>query len=159
MEPPMNINLDDIYQLASTIWETTIALPIEPDRGESEAQSARSTVACIQITGAWSGAVMLACPEPVARHAAAVMFSASPVQVTAADMQDAVAELTNMLAGNIKGLLPQGCFMSLPTVVEGTDYSTRLPGSRVLHRVNLMCTGNRVTITILERTKSQRVAA
>ncbi len=102
---------------------------------------------------------MLACPEPVARHAAAVMFSASPVQVTAADMQDAVAELTNMLAGNIKGLLPQGCFMSLPTVVEGTDYSTRLPGSRVLHRVNLMCTGNRVTITILERTKSQRVAA
>lgn len=155
----MNINPDDICQLASTIWETMVALPIEPARDESTAQASRSTVACVQITGAWNGAVMLECPEAVSRHAAATMFSCSPGQVTPADMQDAVAELTNMLAGNLKGLMPEGCFLSMPSVVEGADYSTRLPGSRVIHRVGMSCTGNRVTITVLERTKVQRVAA
>lgn len=158
----MTFNLKEIYQIASTIWETAIGLQIEPESQDALASIGnrpRSTAACIQITGAWNGAILLDCPVEVARLAASIMFSAEPAKVTVADLQDAVAELVNMIGGNFKALLPEKCFLSLPAVVEGGDYSTRIPGSKLLGRACLCCQGHPVSITVLEKAVNQAVAA
>ena len=41
--------------------------------------------------------------------------------------QDAIGELTNMLGGNVKGLVAEPSRLSLPTVVEGDRFSVRVP--------------------------------
>lgn len=155
----MNFNPDEIYQLTATIWETAIGLRVEPGSPDSIGNRARSTAACIQITGAWNGAILLDCPAEVARLAASIMFSNDTNMVTVADLQDAVAELVNMIGGNFKALLPETCYLSLPAVVEGGDYSARVPGSTLLGRVPFTCEGHAMSITVLEKRSQQTVAA
>ena len=154
----MEINPAEILQLAGTIWEATLGLPIEPEIAGAIGNRPRSTAACIHITGAWNGAILLDCPADVARHAASIMFSTDPAKTSVSDMQDAVAELVNMLGGNFKALLPETCFLSLPAVVEGGDYSARVPGSKLLSRIDFSCDGNAVSITILEKVEEKAAA-
>ncbi len=55
---------------------------------------------CIQISGAWQGAVILQCSEGFARNAASRMLCLEDEDITSADIQDSFAELTNMIGGN-----------------------------------------------------------
>jgi chemotaxis protein CheX len=155
----MTFNSDEIFQIAKTIWETTLGRPIEAETSGILANRPRSMAACIQIAGAWNGAILLDCPIEVARLAASAMFSTDTDKLTVPDLQDAIAELVNMLGGNIKALLPGGCFLSLPAVVEGGDYSARVPGSRLINRIAFVCAGSVVSLTILEKIQEQSAAA
>jgi chemotaxis protein CheX len=155
----MTFNAQEVYQIAATVWEATLELNVECAASEPVQAGNRSTVSCIQITGAWNGAILLECTAEAARRAAAIMFATEPAQVTTGDLQDAVAELANMIGGNFKALLPETCYLSLPSVVEGGDYSTRVPGSRTLGRVGFTCEGHAVSISILERIEEQVAAA
>jgi len=154
----MEINPAEILQLAGTIWETTLGLTIEPEVSGAMGNRPRSTAACIHITGAWNGAIMLDCPVDVSRRAASIMFSTELQQTTTSDLQDAVAELVNIVGGNFKALLPETCFLSLPAVVEGGDYSARVPGSKLLSRIAFVCEGNAVSIAILEKVEEKAAA-
>jgi len=151
----MTFNSEDIYELADIVWSTVLALPIEPDTSGSVGRRPRSMAACIQITGGWNGAIVLDCPASVARHAAAIMFQTQPAQVSMADIQDAIGELANIVGGHVKSLLPQPCHLSLPTVIEGGDYSTRVPGSRLVSRVGFVCDGDTASISILEKAEAR----
>ncbi len=155
----MNFNPEEIYQITGTIWETTVGLRIEPGSPDSIGNRARSTAACIQITGAWNGAILLDCPVEVARLAASIMFSTDTAHVSTTDLQDAVAELVNMIGGNFKALLPETCYLSLPSVIEGGDYSTRVPGAKLLGRVPFICEGHAMCIAVLEKSNQRVVAA
>ena len=158
----MEFKTEEIFQLTGTIWESMLSLPLEPESGSGEtpgASAARSTAACVQITGAWNGAVLLDCPAELARRAASILLGVEQAAVTVYDLQDAVAELVNMIGGNIKGLLPPTCFLSLPAVVEGGDYSTRIPGSRLVRRIGFTCLGQGLSINILEKIRNQSAAA
>jgi len=155
----MDFSTEEIYTLAETIWNSTLGLAIEPDSSGAFGTHPRSTAACIQITGAWNGAVMLDCPAEIARLAASIMFHTEPDRVTLTDVQDAIAELANMFGGNIKGLLPATCYLSLPAVVEGADYSARVPGSRLKNRLSFLCNGHVISIAILERIEPKTAAA
>ena len=98
------------------------------------------------------------CPNDVARRAASIMFSKAAEETTRADLQDAIAELLNMIGGNFKALLPGQCFLSLPAVVEGGDYSARVPGSTVFGKIAFGCENDIVSVVILEKV-SRKVAA
>ncbi|MEZ6233916.1 MAG: chemotaxis protein CheX [Phycisphaerales bacterium] len=150
---------DEIRQLAQTVWETTLGIPLTPQDTPSFASGTRMVVACVQITGAWGGAVFLHVPEPAARAAAAGMFQCEQRSVRVQDMQEAVAELGNMVAGNIKALLPEPSCLSLPTVVEGGDFSSRIPGSRLVHRVVLSADGQDIAVTVVESVRHSGAAS
>jgi hypothetical protein len=47
------------------------------------------------------------------------------------DVRDGLGELTNVIAGNLKPLLPSGVSLSIPSVVEGRDYALRLCGGNL----------------------------
>ena len=155
----MTFNPDEIFQITANIWETAIALHLEPGEPAAVTNRARSTAACIQITGAWNGAILLDCPAEVARMAGSAMFDTDLTNVTVDEMQDAIAELVNMIGGNFKALLPETCYLSLPSVVEGGDYSARVPGSVLLGKVPFSCDGHAMSITVLEKIKQQTIAA
>lgn len=143
---------DEIQQLTSMIWDSILQLPIEPgDPALADKPGARMMAACVQITGAWQGAISLAAGEPFATSAAAIMFGLDEAEVKTSDRQDALGELANMIGGNVKALLPEPCALSLPSVVEGSEYSVRIPRSKVVTRVPLSCVGREIRVVLFEK--------
>jgi chemotaxis protein CheX len=80
----------------------------------------------VQISGAWTGSVMLGMSPEVASAAAGVMFKISATECTDIDRQEVAAELANMIGGNIKSLLPGPSFLSLPTIMFGSNVDQML---------------------------------
>ncbi len=44
--------------------------------------------------------------------------------------------------------------LSLPTVIEGTEYSTRVPGSDLLTTVAFKCQGSPVVVRLLKKSEN-----
>lgn len=148
---------NEINQLTTSIWESMLHLTVEPENAPLP-EGQRTIQAVVQITGAWRGAVTLSCGAPLASTAAGIMFGVGDADASTADMQDAVGELANMIGGNVKGLLPEACHLSLPSVVEGSDYTVRVPGSRLVTRVPLRCGKHPLNVSLLE-SEDQNIAA
>jgi CheY-specific phosphatase CheX len=150
----------EIVALTQSIWRTTLNLAAIPaGAARSSMPGGRTLDGVINITGAWAGALVLQVPEPVARRAAAVMFELAEGAATLEDMQDAVGELTHKTGGNVKALLDGQCQLSLPAVVEGRDYSIRVPGSEAVTRVAFDVGGQPFIVSLLTRRSEPRPPA
>jgi chemotaxis protein CheX len=154
----MNVTDDEMCQLVATVWDASLNMRVEPAAGATSSNRARSIVACVQVTGAWNGAVVLDCASDLARAAAGAMFDTDLTKVGLLEMQDAIAELVNMIGGNFKSLLPETCYLSLPSVVEGSDYSTRVPGSKLIMRAEFICMDNALSVALLEKITARSAA-
>jgi chemotaxis protein CheX len=155
----MQLQETDITQIVTTIWQSVLGVDCVQS-ADFPQTSAGCLATCVQITGAWQGAVILSCPEAFAARAATVMFDTPVEDRKLTDMQDAIAELTNMIGGNLKGLLPvtDACQLSLPAVIAGADFTTRIPGSRLIHRIALDCGGQTIVVNVLEKLPTAKAA-
>jgi chemotaxis protein CheX len=145
---------DEIFQITQSIWASILDLGIEIDTGVSPrlAESGdRTLTGCVQLTGDWEGAVLLYCTKTLALTAASIMFGTEPENLTVEEVQDALGELANMTAGNIKSLLPGASRLSLPAVVEGLDYSMIVPGSEVVRQVGFITADQPLQVTLVRR--------
>jgi chemotaxis protein CheX len=88
-------------------------------------------MALVGLTGTWSGAGTLSCSPALGNHAAAAMFMSEPTVDPNAindEVLDAVAELTNMVIGNIKNTLEHhlgAMAISIPSVIYGRNFHFR----------------------------------
>jgi chemotaxis protein CheX len=73
----------------------------------------------VEISGGFSGTVVVELSRPLARKVAAALFGMELDQVTEAEVVDAVGEVVNILGGNLKALLPGPSTLSLPRVDDG----------------------------------------
>ena len=95
------------------------AAPIDPEAG---------LMALVGLTGSWSGAGTLACTPALGNRVASVMFMSEPVADPNAindEVLDAIAELTNMVVGNIKNALEPvlgPMAISIPSVIYGRNF-------------------------------------
>jgi CheY-specific phosphatase CheX len=145
---------DEILEIAQSIWMSILDLPIELadcSRESMKALNTRTLTGCVHLTGEWDGAVLLYCTEELAGRAASIMFATDVAELSVEEIQDALGELTNMTAGNIKPLLSGNSRLSLPSVVEGLDYNLIVPGSRVFREVGLTCENSPMVISLLQR--------
>lgn len=145
----MQFAVDEIVQLTVDIFATVLHFEASECNRCLADDDARLT-ACVQIAGAWKGAVLIDAPCQLGRQAAGVMFNVPLDQVTTADTHDALAELVNMVGGNLKTLLPGPSFLSLPAVTDGNDFSLTVPGSRLVTRVELECRDQMMAVMLLE---------
>ncbi len=146
---------EEIRQVAASVWDSVLGVGLVSLSGFPPTAE-RVVSGCVQFTGAWEGAVTIECSTELARRAAAIMFGLKAGQVSAADTQDAIGELANMTGGNVKTLLPEPCRLSLPTVVEGTDFTTRMPGGELVTTVAFDCEGSLLVVRLLKRTEDRR---
>lgn len=142
----------DITEIVQMIWETVFGLPLEVGSGGTLGSDPAMT-GSVQIDGAWEGAVMLQCPQLLASSLTARLFAADGPPPPA-EIRDAMGELTNMIAGNLKALLPQPSRISLPTVAFGADYELTVVGTRPVETVSFVSQGSPLTVTLLQRTSS-----
>jgi chemotaxis protein CheX len=141
---------DDITQIAQSIWETLFSAPLTPDPEGPGLPAADVMTGCIHIDGAWNGAVMLQLPRALAEQLSAELFQSDGPPSTE-ELHDTVGELTNMMAGNIKALLPEPSRISLPTVALGADYDLRVMGTAVEATVPFACLDQPLLVTLLRR--------
>jgi chemotaxis protein CheX len=76
------------------------------------------------------------------------MLQLSPGDVTDDDKRDVVAELANMIGGNLKSLLPGPLYLSLPTVLAGRDLGLQIPGAELVEDVLLQCESGSLRIRL-----------
>lgn len=148
----------DIFQLVESIWSSVLGLEVRHNAGEVTLEAReRFLTGCVQITGDWEGAVVLHCSAELSRLVRSIMFEVEPEDGTADEAEDALGELTNMIAGNLKSLLPGICYLSLPIVVNGLDYRTIVPGSQLVSQVAFECQSQPFMVMLLERDEDQPV--
>jgi chemotaxis protein CheX len=144
---------EEIRQVAETVWESVLGVNLVR-RSSIPAAPLRAVSGCVQFTGAWEGAVTIECSAEFARQAAATMFGVDLSAASVSDTQDAIGELANMTGGNVKALLPEPCRLSLPTVVEGTDFTTRMLGGELVTSVAFECEGSPLVVRLLKKVDS-----
>jgi chemotaxis protein CheX len=148
------VDSPDQHQFAEAVeavWSTLLELKTTLVDADTPRRARFSSVTgCIQVTGAWQGAVTVDCSGALARRVASIMFGQDAVEVTSEQIRDAIGELTNIIGGHIKSLLPGPSQLSLPAVTEGTDYFFNVVGSRTLAKLDFSCDDLPFQVTVLE---------
>jgi len=137
-----------------SVWSTMLGISLEPgeaiafDRVEPDYMTG-----CIQITGAWQGAVTVDCSIGLSRQIAAVMFGVEVFETDPDQVSDALGEFTNIITGNIKSFLPEPSSLSLPAVAEGADCYFRVIGSRTIAKLCFSHKHQPFQVTVVEGLK------
>lgn len=121
----MSITAEDLVRIVTEVWRDVLAQEAAPAPFSAPGE----LTGCIQITGAFRGAVVVAVPRSVARAAAAAMFALDQAGLSADEERDAIGELTNMVGGHVKSMVASPSQLALPAVVPGNDHC--LDGSRL----------------------------
>lgn len=135
---------DALTDIARNVWESTLGFAILETATNRAAFPAPHLWWAVDISGHWHGTVLLCVPEGTARHAAAVTFDRAPEQVTSTDTADIVAELTNMIGGNIKGQLGGTNKLSLPRVASAEEIAR----AEVAPKLWFNCPGGEFAMTV-----------
>lgn len=146
-ELPTGPTSEQLVSVAQDVWGSFLGLELT-EVNPSDVKRNGFTTACVNISGAWAGSVLLECPKPLAQLAAAVMFDSEADLLSEDEVCDALGELVNMIGGNIKSLLPAPSHLSLPSVTDGDDYRVRVPGATVVLDVTLECRAQPLKIVV-----------
>ncbi|HSL56812.1 MAG TPA: chemotaxis protein CheX [Acidimicrobiales bacterium] len=150
----------DLVQIVSEIWTSMLGLEPVPWAPDEAAGGGREVRAAVQITGSWTGALVIECPEPAAQAFAAAMLGMDPGEELAEDeLRDVVGELANMAGGNLKALVGVDTRLSLPTVVVGADLHLSVPGASIDHRLQFQADGQVFTVMVLSSAAQSLQAA
>lgn len=103
---------------------------------------------CVQVTGAFTGAVVLSVSREFGVLAAARMLGTDVASVDHDAVADTVGELTNMVGGSVKALLPEPSVLSLPVVGMGEKAAFSLPGAEMLARAQLRCENEVLSVCV-----------
>ena len=141
---------EQVVSIAQDVWESFLSLTLLPHPlGDAAPDTTGPTLTgCVSVSGSWDGSVFLQCGADQAREAAEAMFGAEPGDLSDDEVSDALGELTNMVGGNIKSLLPAPSQLSLPSVAAGESYTVRVPGAVLISRSALLCGTGTGTVII-----------
>lgn len=144
------IETENIFEITNSVFSTMLDLQCEmgepTDETTNECLSTDHVVGCIHISGGWNGVIQLMLTADSTAKAASQMLQIATEDVTHDDIIDTVSELTNMVGGGIKGVLPGPSFLSLPSLTSGDDFNIRIPGAALLQSVGFQCEGQPMTI-------------
>lgn len=129
MPAPFSLDLyrEDLIRIVECVFQTMMGLEANAG-GESWTGASDTVTAAVHFVGEWKGAALIEC-----RRQQALLFAGRFLGIGEAadlddDVRDVIGELANMVAGNLKSLLPKGVELSMPSVVEGRDYAMYLCG-------------------------------
>ena len=120
----------DLAEMVEQVWVSYLdpegVNPLIRTGDENQASEVHSSVS---ISGSWTGHVVYASSTQAARQAAAAFLAVAADEVGPEDLSDVLGELANIVGGNVKAMLPPGCFLSLPQVVMAPDSATKYPNA------------------------------
>lgn len=135
------------------VFSMMLGLAIESGeayREKTEDRSFDGVVALVGLAGTWVGAGRLSCSAPFACKVSGALLATEYPSVNE-EVLDAMAEVTNMIIGNVKSQIeeefgPMG--LSIPTVIYGRNYKARSAGAGEWSVVPFDCGGERMEIRL-----------
>jgi chemotaxis protein CheX len=113
-------------------------------------QESDGVVALIGMAGPWLGTGTLTCkPELACKMAGA--FLMSEYEAVNDEVLDAVAELANMVIGNLKTIVEErvgSMGLSTPTTIYGASFTTKIGGSREWTLVPVKVCGGELLVQV-----------
>ena len=129
-------------------------LGIQVTAGESltgrAGQDHSGVVAVLGLTGAWGGSGQVSCEVGLALQIASRLLMSEYTTVDE-DVLDALAEVANMIVGNVKTTLEDtlgNMGLSAPAVFFGGDFETRVVGNPNMVLVPFACAEGSMTVQI-----------
>lgn len=116
--PLLELSVREVFEL---MLGCTLTLP------EGPSEEPMDITAMVGVAGRLCGVMSVQCSTKSSTIMASHMLGVEPAQI-GPEMCDAFGEICNMIAGNFKNKiagLGDGCMLSVPTVVTGSDYSLR----------------------------------
>ena len=135
-----------VESAVTTMLGLDLGEPVEPS-----VDAACTLGASVQFMGDWDGAVVVGCDKSFGAEAAAAMFGIEASAVASDEISDALGELANMIAGNVKPLLPNAASISLPTVVQGANLRLGIPGGQPVVGIAFRRVDTTLTVRIYKR--------
>jgi chemotaxis protein CheX len=123
-----------ISQASRDVFETMLNLPLVVDpsvmRQIIEPETFHGVVALVGVAGSWTGTGHISCSPQFAQTIAGALLMAEYDSVNE-EVLDAVAEVANMIVGNVKTIFEErlgALGLTVPTVIYGRNYHTRSAG-------------------------------
>ena len=140
---------DDIDDTVRSIWDAMFELPL--DRVDPNTCTAEAAVtAVVVLDGDFEGAVQIGCGRDVALRITQLMFATSD-EPSSGDISDALGEVSNMIAGNLKTTLPGHNSIGLPIVAFGSDYQLAIPGASQIAVVSYLSEGDCLRVSLVQQ--------
>lgn len=111
-----------IARIGSTVMNDFLKIPVQNEQAPA---TTLPRGAAITISGGWKGSITISSSDELSRRIAAAMFRKDDRSVDSRDITDALTELTNIIAGNIKAILPGPSQLSLPVSLETVPEATQ----------------------------------
>lgn len=124
----------DIAPIVENVFRTMLHLEVWCSDANSST-ALNPMTAAVHFAGEWKGAVLLQCGQPEALAFTNCLMASEEQPKADDDVRDALGELTNMVGGNLKSVLPPGVALSIPSVVAGTDYALHICGGNAYSTV------------------------
>ena len=149
----------DLAEMAEQVWVSYLdpegVHPLMQNGAVKQPTDVHSTVS---ITGSWHGHLVYASSRGAAAKAAAAFLAMEPDEVGQEDISDVLGELANIVGGNVKAMLPAGCFLSLPTVVLAPDTASYYPAAERISGLYGSWEGEPVSISMWQSVKQEASA-
>ena len=139
-----------LAMIVEEVWSTVLGLPLARSEGvwvEPNDPAVPMMTCVVPVEGAWNGGVAVTCSPVLANRIAASMLDVSAPDP--ADVRDALGEVTNIVAGNAKSLLPQPSTILLPVVTSEHGHSFEVLEAPVVARIAFSCDGLGFTVSAL----------
>jgi chemotaxis protein CheX len=140
----------EIRAFVETIW--TMVLRMDVKRNDASASPPTSAIeGRVRIRGGWHGTIVIQSDEKLANRAASKMLClASGTKATDKDAQDAIAELTNILGGNLKALLPGPSQLGIPVAGPANDHGLGPVRGHMLSELAFHCDALPLRVRLFE---------
>jgi chemotaxis protein CheX len=150
---------DDLAEMVEQVWVSYLdpegVSPLVMTGDDKQATEVHSTVS---ITGTWHGHLVYACSMQAAKKAAAAFLAMEEDEVGQEDISDVLGELANIVGGNVKAMLPAGCFLSLPTVVLAPETASYYPAAERISGLYGVWDAEPISISMWQSVKQEATA-
>lgn len=115
--PTLQLAMQEVFEL---MLASRLEIPLEPP-----AEKGLDITSMVGLAGRLCGILTIRCSAKSAARMASCMLGIDAEQA-GPEMWDAVGEICNMIAGNFKNKiagLGDGCMLSVPTIITGSEYN------------------------------------
>jgi|SRR5882672_547308 len=139
----------EINETVRDLFETMLATKAEPT-ADPVPKGPDTITAIMAFVGSWKGDLLLECGRGQALAFAQRFLQTDDLDPHSEDVTSTVAEMSNIIAGNLKVVLPAGVSMGTPSVVEGGHYDVRICGAKVINETFFVTDAGPFAIRLIE---------
>lgn len=153
LETRPTIEPRELEQVVTTVFDTMLGLEVFPAEAAG-APAEDGLTGAIHLSGEWEGAILLHCSQEQACFFAGHFLRLTCSELLPDIVRDVLGEIVNMIGGNLKSGVYRGLHLSMPTVVNGTDFTVQVCRAEMQGRYRFRYEAGDFWVTVLAMSES-----